>query len=116
MPYLAFVEALRSYVLGREPETLQDALGSGAGDVARIISEVRERVAIEPRPSGGDPEEDRWRLLEAVTGFLQNAATIQPLVIVLEDLHWADRGTLDLLQHVARNLDRRTSADHGDVS
>jgi tetratricopeptide (TPR) repeat protein len=51
-----------------------------------------------------DPEDDRWRLLQSVTTFLRNAASVQPLVIVLEDLHWADRGTLDLLQHVARNL------------
>jgi class 3 adenylate cyclase len=104
VPYLAFVEALRSYVLSREPETLSGALGSGAEDVARIVSEVRQRMDIEPRPSAGDPDEDRWHLLEAVMGFFRNASSVQPLVLVLEDLHWADRGTLDLLQHVARNL------------
>jgi len=58
---------------------------------------------VELRPAG-DPEDDRWRLLQAVSGFLRNAATVQPLLIVLEDLHWADRGTLDLLIHIARNL------------
>src|SRR5207237_5036632 len=52
----------------------------------------------------GDPEDDRWRLLQAITSFLRNASTVQPLCIVLEDLHWADRGTLDLLLHVSRNL------------
>ncbi len=52
----------------------------------------------------GDPEDDRWRLLQAVTSFLRNASSVQPLCIVLEDLHWADRGTLDLLLHLARNL------------
>ena len=51
----------------------------------------------------GDPEDDRWRLLQAVTTFLRNAADVQPLLL-LEDLHWSDRGTLDLLQHLARNL------------
>ncbi len=49
-------------------------------------------------------EEDRWRLLEAISGFMRNASGRQPLVVVLEDLHWADWGTLDLLHHVARNL------------
>ena len=103
LPYLAFVEAMRSYVLGREPEDLKEELGSGASDVARIVSEIRDRVEVEPsEPS--DPEQDRYRLLQAVTSFLRNAAAVQPILIVLEDLHDADRGTLDLLKHVARNL------------
>jgi hypothetical protein len=104
LPYLAFVEAMRSHVLARDPEGLRSDLGTGAGDVARIVSEVRDRVqGVELRPAG-DPEDDRWRLLQAVTSFLHNASTVQPLCIVLEDLHWADRGTLDLLLHVSRNL------------
>jgi tetratricopeptide (TPR) repeat protein len=103
LPYLAFVEAMRTYVLDRDPDALRTELGTGAADVARIVSEVRDRVDVELRDTT-DPEDDRWRLLQAVTAFLRNAANVQPLVIVLEDLHWADRGTLDLLQHVARNL------------
>jgi tetratricopeptide (TPR) repeat protein len=103
LPYLAFVEAMRTYVLARDPDGLKSDLGTGAADVARIVSEVRDRVAVELRDAG-DPEDDRWRLLQSVTTFLRNAASVQPMVIVLEDLHWADRGTLDLLQHLSRNL------------
>ncbi len=40
LPYLAFVEALRSYVLDRDPQGLESDLGTGAADVARIISEI----------------------------------------------------------------------------
>jgi tetratricopeptide (TPR) repeat protein len=104
LPYLAFVEAMRTYVLDRDPEALRSELGTGAAEVARIVSEVRDRVQVEMRDAS-DPEDDRWRLLNAVTTFLRNAASVQPLVIVLEDLHWADRGTLDLLLHAARNLE-----------
>jgi hypothetical protein len=104
LPYLPFVEAMRSYVLAREPEGLKRDLGTGAADVARIVSEIRDRVAVELRPAG-DPEDDRWRLLQAVSSFLRNAASVQPLLIVVEDLHWADHGTLDLLLHAARNLE-----------
>jgi hypothetical protein len=86
LPYLPFVEALRSYVLTHEPDRLRDELGSGAADVARIISEVRDRVQVELRPAG-DPEDDRWRLFQGVTGFLRNAASVQPILLVLEDLH-----------------------------
>jgi len=103
LPYLPFVEAMRSYVLAREPDGLRSDLGSGAGDVARIVSEIRDRVPVELRDAG-DPDGDRWRLLQAVSSFLRNAASVQPLVIVLEDLHDADRGTLDLLVHLAHDL------------
>jgi hypothetical protein len=71
--------------------------------VARIISEIRDRVQVELRPPG-DQEDDRWRLFQAVVGFLRNAAAVQPIVLVLEDLHWADRGTIDFLVHLSRNL------------
>ncbi|HTE86088.1 MAG TPA: AAA family ATPase, partial [Dehalococcoidia bacterium] len=105
LPYLPFVEAMRSYVLAREPDGLRTDLGSGAGEVARIVSELRERLHVEPSPANpADAEEERYRLFQAVSSFLRNAAAVQPLVIVLEDLHDADRGTLDLLVHLARNL------------
>jgi tetratricopeptide (TPR) repeat protein/ribosomal protein L40E len=103
LPYLAFVEAMRSYVLSREVKDLREELGTGATDVARIVSEIRERLKVKPRPQK-DPEEERYRLMQAVTGFLTNAAGIQPLLIVLEDLHDADNGTLDMLTHVSRHL------------
>jgi serine/threonine protein kinase/tetratricopeptide (TPR) repeat protein len=103
LPYLAFVEALRSYVLSRDPKDLKEELGSGAADVARIISEIRERLKIKLR-SQKDPEEERYRLLQGVSEFLSNAAAVQPMLIVLEDLHDADKGTLEMLTHVSRNL------------
>ncbi|MCX6020727.1 MAG: serine/threonine-protein kinase [Chloroflexi bacterium] len=103
LPYLPFVEALRSYVADRPVEALRAELGAAAPDVARLISAIGERLQVEPRPAG-DPDEARWRLLEAVAGFLRAAASSQPLLLMLEDLHWADRGALDLLTHLARNL------------
>jgi tetratricopeptide (TPR) repeat protein len=103
LPYLAFVEALRSYVLSREVKDLREELGSGAADVARIISEIRERLKIRLRPRK-DPEDERYRLMQAVTSFLSNAAAVQSMLVVLEDLHDADKGTLDMLTHVSHNL------------
>jgi hypothetical protein len=103
LPYLAFVEALRAYAQNCDVSRLREELGSGAPDVARIVSEIRERLRIELRPKG-DPEEERYRLLQAVSDFLGSAAAAKPLLIVLEDLHSADRGTLEMLEHVARTL------------
>ena len=60
-------------------------------------------MKVEPGPSF-DPDQARYRLLQAVVSFLRNASTVRPLLIMLEDLHDADSGTLDMLSHVARNL------------
>jgi hypothetical protein len=103
LPYLAFVEAMRSYVLSREVKDLREELGTGAADVARIVSEIREKLKVKLRPKG-DPEEERYRLMQAVTEFLSHAANVQPMMVVLEDLHDADKGTLDMLTHVSRHL------------
>jgi tetratricopeptide (TPR) repeat protein len=90
-------------VLSRQVKDLREELGSGAADVARIVSEIRERLKIRPRAQK-DPEEERYRLLQAVTEFLRNASDVQPMLVVLEDLHDADSGTLDMLTHVSRKL------------
>ena len=103
LPYLAFVEAVRSHVLVLEPDDLKAQLAQGADQLARIVPEIRERMQVELSPAG-DPEEERYRLLQAASDFLRNAAAVQSLLVVLEDLHDADRGTLDMLTHLARNL------------
>jgi eukaryotic-like serine/threonine-protein kinase len=103
LPYLAFVEAMRSYVLDRQADDLRKDLGSGATDVARIVSEIREKLHVEPRKAE-NPEEDRYRLLQGVSSFLTNAASIKALLVVLEDLHDADKGTLEMLTYVSRNM------------
>lgn len=103
LPYLAFVEAMRSYVMDKEPDELKKELGSGATDVARIVSEIRETLHVEPREAQ-NPEEDRYRLMQSVTSFLANAANVKPILVILEDLHDADKGTLEMLSHVSRNL------------
>src|SRR5262249_22674218 len=64
---------------------------------------VRDRVPIPGRPPS-DPEHERWRLFQSISDFLRSASRDQPLVLVLEDLHDADRGTLELLLHLSRNL------------
>jgi len=103
LPYLAFVEAMRSYVLERDPDDLREVLGTGAAHVGRIVSEIRDRLKTE-LPEPASPEEERYRLMQSVSEFLSHAATIQPMLTVLEDLHDADQGTLDMLAYVSRQL------------
>jgi hypothetical protein len=103
LPYLAFVEAIRTHILSLTGDDLRAQIATGAAELSRLVPEIREKLAVE-LPPPGDPQEERYRLLQAATDFLGRAAAAQPLTIVLEDLHDADHGTMDLLTHLARNL------------
>jgi len=104
LPFLPFIEALRESVADQTEEQLRTALGEGAHDVARLVSEIRQRLPDLPERPAAEAEQDRYRLFESVTGFLVNAGQENALLLVLDDLHWADRPTLLLLQHLVRRL------------
>ncbi len=104
LPYLPFVEAIRSYVSSQPPETLREELGGGASDVAKLVSEIRSRLPEVPAAPAHDAEEERYRLFESISTFLVNASRTHPILLILDDLHVADVPTLRLLQHLTRHL------------
>src|SRR3954449_10185681 len=95
--YWPWVQAIRSYIRDSDPVALAWQLGGGAAEVAQLIPEVAEKLDVEPaaRP---DSEEARFRLFDSVTSLLLAAARDRPIVIVLDDLHWADEPSLLLLR------------------
>ena len=104
-PYWPWVQVIRSYVRESEPEQLRSEMGAGAADIAEIVSDVRERLPdLRPSPELDDPEQTRFRLFDSVAAFLKGASRTQPLVLMLDDLHWADKPSLLLLEFVAREL------------
>ena len=106
VPYLPFVEALRTYVRDRADDELRAELSTGAPEVATIVSDLRVRFPDLPMSPALDGDAERLRLFEGVSAFLANASATRPLVLILDDLHWADKSTLLLLQYLARNLRR----------
>src|SRR5215216_6001505 len=101
--YWPWVQAIRSYARDAHPVALAWQLGGGAAEVAQLIPEVAEKLDIEPA-KGSDSEEARFRLFDSITSLLLAAARDRPLVIVLDDLHWADEPSLLLLRFAAREL------------
>jgi predicted ATPase len=79
-------------------------MGPGVADIAQVIPEVRERLPDVPTPPGLEPEHARFRFFDSFTRFLKTAAQRQPLLLTLDDLHWADTPSLLLLQFLAREL------------
>ena len=103
-PYRPFVEALDQLVRATDPDVLRAELGSAGGELTRIFPDLSARLGGLPDPVAADPDTERHRLHTAVTDLLAGACRRRPLVLVIEDGHWADGPTLQLLRHVARSV------------
>ena len=102
--YWPWIQLLRAYATTRSTTALRAELGAGATEVAQLLPEVAEAIPDLEPPLSLDPETARFRLFDAVASFLRRAARETGLVVVLDDLHWADRSSLLLLESVARVL------------
>jgi class 3 adenylate cyclase len=102
--YWPWVQLIRSYVFDRDPKELMSDMGPGAADIGDVVSEVKERLPGLPSPPELEPEQARFRLFDSITTFLKNVSQRQPHVLILDDLHWADKPSLLLLQFMAREL------------
>jgi class 3 adenylate cyclase len=101
-PFAPFADAIDGYVKEAAAEALRADLGHSAGAIARLAPSLRDRLPDLAEPAQLQPDEERFRLLDAVSQFLIATSQRAPVVLVLDDLHWADKGTLAMLRHVAR--------------
>ena len=101
--YQPFVEALRHYARNAEVDWSRVALGAGAGELALMVPELAAALPSEAAAPAADPETRRYLLFEAVSTLLTAVSQGAPLLLVLDDLHWADRATLHLLRHTIRS-------------
>ena len=103
-PYWPWVQPIRTCIQRKTPETLQHEMGAGAADLAEIIPEVHGKLLDLQPPPQLEPEQARFRLFDSITTFLKASAAHQPLVLVLDNLHWADQPSLLLLEFLAQEL------------
>ena len=94
LPYQPWVEALERHLKGLTPVERERRLGDGA--LARLLPSLAH---AEPAT---DPAGERYRAFEAVRALLEETAAERPVLLVLDDLHWADPDSLQLLRHLAR--------------
>src|SRR5262245_28107013 len=99
-----WVQAIRRYAHDRKPSELHDVMGRGAADIAQLDSEIGQRLPAMPTPPTLEPEQARFRLFDSITTFLRNAANARPLLLILDDLQWADEPSLRLLQFLAQEI------------
>lgn len=101
-PYLPFLEALGHYIQHAPAEELQMQDAATLQALASQFPELTTRLGTLPTSAASLPEQARFRLYEAVGTFLQHLGASHPLVLILDDLHWTDSASLDLLSHVMR--------------
>jgi DNA-binding winged helix-turn-helix (wHTH) protein/tetratricopeptide (TPR) repeat protein len=99
-----WVQVLRACVQDRDALRLRGELGPGAADIAELVPELRQRLPDVPVSPPIASEQARFRLFDGITTFLQRSSAAQPLLVVLDDLHWADPSSLQVLQFLAREL------------
>ena len=100
-PYLPFLEALGQHIRVTTPDDLRAQTGADASILASLLPELHARLGELPQTHVLPPEQARLRLYEAIGAFLAAIAHEQPLLLQLDDLHWADPATLDLLCYIA---------------
>ena len=104
-PYQPFVQALQHVIKHAPTATLERYVRRHGGDIALLAPGLVERLGRVAPPRTTAEESDRYLLFRAVASLLEEVVDEAPLVLVLDDLHWADRGTLLLLKHVLTSVD-----------
>lgn len=102
VPFQPFLEALGHYIATAPLPDLRVHTRVHGAELARLLPDLRRRLPELPPTEAGDSETERYRLFEAVVGLLGDLSAASPVLIAIDDLHWADRPTLMLLRHLAR--------------
>jgi DNA-binding NarL/FixJ family response regulator/transcriptional regulator with XRE-family HTH domain len=102
--YWPWIQVVRSWLLQYPIVDLQRDLQSDAAVIAQIVPEVRERLAGLPRVPATPPDQARFRLFDSIAMWLRRVASRMPLVLIFDDLHWADIASLRLLELIAARL------------
>lgn len=101
VPFQPFVEALRHYVSHAPAAVVRAQGGDGLGpELGRLLPELQAQLPGPAEPEPADPDTARFRLFEATARLMFGIARERPLLLVLDDLHWADTPTLLLLHHL----------------
>lgn len=103
-PYQPFIEALRGLAVGWSPRGSGVTAGPGADLLLQLVPELSPHLVEAGRGRRVEPATERYWLFETVATLLAEVGLEHPVVVVVEDLHWADRASLLLLRHLARSV------------
>jgi len=102
VPFAVFLDALNDYLGSINERTIVPSDPEGRAALARIFPSLAGLAGDAPAPV----QEERYRSHSAVRSLLQGLAARRPLLLVLDDLHWADEASVELLSHLVRHSGR----------
>jgi tetratricopeptide (TPR) repeat protein len=100
-PYQLFAEAFRQYVTHAPEDQLRSHIEEHGSELSRLVPTLASRIPNLPPSKATDSDTERFLLFAAAVGLLTTVSQHQPVVLVLDDLQWADKGSLLLLRHLA---------------
>ncbi len=103
-PYILWKEVVKDYLETCTPEQLSRAIGYYPMEVSKLVPELKQILRTMPESFPLGPEHGRDRLFEAVSQFITNISKEIPLLVILDDLQWADESSLLLLHYLARGV------------
>jgi predicted ATPase len=104
--YQPFVQGLSEYVARCPVDRLRTLVGAGAPELGRLLPELGRRLPGFSEPTAAEPEAERYRLFEAASDFVGELAAQAPVLLLLDDLHRAEKPTLLLLRHLVSPASR----------
>ena len=103
VPYHPFQSVVGRVVDTLPSDVLMAHTAACGGDLLRLLPHVAGRIALSV-PASGDDDTARHRMFNAVLDVIERAAAIAPLILVLDDLHWAEPAALQLFRYLVDNL------------
>jgi DNA-binding CsgD family transcriptional regulator len=106
LPYAPLLDLFRNFFLTHSREEIASAVGASGHQLLKLFPELGVTLP-DPAPFGTptpDLEQEKRRLFHALTGMIAELAKHQPLLIILEDLHWSDSTSLEFLLLLARRI------------
>ena len=99
LPFGVIIDALDAYVQSLGPRSVDRLAADGLDELAEVFPSLRSLRSATWTPSTAA---ERFRAYYAVRDLLERLTAAQPLVLVLDDLHWADAASLELMAHLLR--------------
>ncbi|MDQ6828864.1 MAG: AAA family ATPase, partial [Gemmatimonadota bacterium] len=103
-PYAPVLDLVRVLSTTASPALAAHYFAPAGPELVTLFPELRSIFTDTPPRAAFDPEEDRRRLFHSFTEAVHALGRVQPLLLVIEDVHWSDDATLDLVLHLARSI------------